>query len=639
LSRSLAKREIFWSEAVNRRTLLTSALFALGAGRLTVPAWIGPANAQEKFWRHGVSLFGDLKYPAGFKQFDYVNAAAPKGGSVREIAIGTYDSFNIVVAGVKGAPAVGVDLIYETLLTPAYDEVSTEYGLLAEAVSYPDDFSSASYRMRAEAKWHDGKPVTPEDAIFSFNAFKKHSPQHAAYYRHVVKIEKTGDREITFRFDAPGNRELPQIVGQLQVLPQHWWEGTDKNGNTRDIGATTLEPPLGSGAYRIKEFSPGRNIVYERAKDYWGAALNVNVGRDNFDELGFEYFRDTTVALEAFRGNKVDWRTENSAKNWATAYDFPAVKDGRVILEEFPVNSRGVMQAFAFNIRRAKFQDPRVRLAFNYAFDFEEMNKQIFFGQYTRIASYFQGTELASSGLPSGRELELLETERDKVPAEVFTTVYSNPVGGDPQAVRNNLREAVRLFKEAGYEVRDGKLVDGKIGQPFTVEFLADDPSFERVFLFYKPSLDRLGVTVTVRTVDDAQYINRLRAWDFDVITNSWVESLSPGNEQRGYWGSQAADQPGSRNLIGIKNPAVDAMIDKVIFANSRADLVAATHALDRVLLWNHYVVPQWTYGKERTARWNRFSRPDQLPKYAAAAFPAVWWWDADKAAKAGSRQ
>jgi microcin C transport system substrate-binding protein len=624
---------------VNRRTLVKSALFALGAARLPLPAWIGQARAQERVWRHGVSLFGDVKYPPGFKQFDYVNAAAPKGGAVRQIAIGTFDSFNVVVAGVKGVPATGIYFIYETLLTGSLDEVSTEYGLLAEAVSYPDDFSSASYRLRAEARWHDGTPVKPEDVIFSFNAFKKYSPEHAAYYRHVVKIEKTGDREITFTFDGPGNRELPQIVGQLAVLPRHWWEGTDKNGKNRDVGATTLEPPLGSGAYRIKEFSPGRKIIYERVKDYWGAALNVNIGRENFDELRFEYFRDTTVALEAFKADTVDWRNENSAKNWATAYDFPAVAEKRVILEEFPINNFGLMQAFAFNIRRAKFQDPRVRLGFNYAFDFEEMNKQIFFGQYKRIASYFQGTALASSGLPEGRELEILETVRDKVPAELFTTAYSNPVGGDPQAVRNNLREAVRLLKEAGYEMRNGKLVDGKTGEPFAVEFLAEDPSFERVFLFYKPSLDRLGVTVGVRTVDDAQYQNRLRSWDFDIITHSWGESLSPGNEQRGYWGSQAADQPGSQNFIGIKNPAVDAMIDRVIFATSRADLVAATHALDRVLLWNHYVVPQWTYGKARTARWDRFGRPDPLPKYGVSAFPTLWWWDADKAAKIGSRQ
>jgi microcin C transport system substrate-binding protein len=623
---------------VNRRSLLTSALVALAAPRLPFPLGSEPAQAQGKVWRHGLSLFGDLKYPAGFKQFDYVNATAPKGGAVRQIAIGTYDNFNVVVAGVKGALATGIDSIYDTLLTPALDEVSTEYGLIAEAVSYPDDFSAASYRLRAEAKWHDGKPVTPDDVIFSFNAFKKYSPQLAAYYRHVVKVEKTGDHELTFTFDSPGNRELPQIVGQLIVLPQHWWEGTDANGNKRDIGSTTLEPPLGSGAYRVKDFSPGRNIVYERIKDYWADQLNVGVGRDNFDQMRYEYFRDTTVALEAFKADTVDWRTENSAKNWATAYDFPAVNDKRVILEEFPVNNYGVMQAFAFNVRRAKFQDPRIRLAFNFAFDFEEMNKQIFFGQYKRIKSYFEGTDLASSGLPEGREREILETVRDKVPPEVFTTPYSNPVSGNPQAVRGNLREAVRLFKEAGYEIRNERLVNSKTGEPYVVEFLAEDPSFERVFLFYKPSLDRLGVGVTVRVVDASQYENRLRSWDFDIITNSWGESLSPGNEQRGYWGSQAADQPGTLNLIGIKNPAVDAMIDQIIFAKNRSDLVAATHALDRVLLWNHYVVPQWFYGKMRSARWDRFGHPDPLPKYGTSAFPAVWWWDAAKAAKTGGK-
>ena len=624
---------------MNRRTLLKSAIVALAAGPSLSARWTKAAHAQDRSWRHGLSLFGDLKYPPGFKQFDYVNSAAPKGGAARQIAIGTFDNFNIAVAGVKGALVTGLDHIYDTLLTSSFDEVSTEYGLIAEAISYAEDFSSAAYRLRAEAKWHDGVPITPEDAIFSFAAFKKYSPQLAAYYRHVAKLEKTGDHEITFVFDAPGNRELPQIVGQLLILPKHWWEGTDKNGKKRDIGVTTLEPPLGSGPYRIKDFSPGRNIVYERVKDYWGKDLNVNVGRDNFDELRFEYFRDTTVALEAFKGDTVDWRTENSAKNWATAYDFPAVIDKRVIKEEFPINSQGIMQAFAFNIRRAKFQDPRVRLAFNFAFDFEEMNKQIFFGQYKRIASYFEGTDLASSGLPEGRELEILQTVHDQVPPEVFTTPYSNPVGGDPQKVRANLREAIRLFRAAGFEVRNERLVNAKTGEPFTVEFLADDPSFERVFLFYKPSLDRLGVGVSVRTVDDSQYENRLRSWDYDVITASWPQSLSPGNEQRGYWGSQAADQPGSLNLIGIKNPAVDAMIDQVIYAKSRSDLVAATKALDRVLLCNHYVVPQWTYGKVRSARWDRFGRPDPLPKYAAAGFPALWWWDAEKAAKTASRQ
>jgi microcin C transport system substrate-binding protein len=404
---------------VLKSALAGSALVGF-ASRLPLPAWITPARAEEKTWRHGISLFGELKYPAGFKQFDYVNASAPKAGMARQIAVGTFDNFNIVVAGVKGSLAAGSDLIYETLSVASLDEVSCEYGLIAEAVSFPADLSSASYRLRPTAKWHDGKPITPEDVIFSLEAFKKNSPQLSAYYRHVAKAEKTGEHEVTFVFDAPGNRELPQIIGQLTVLPKHWWEGSDKDGKKRDVAATTLEPPLGSGAYRIKEFSPGRNIVYERVKDYWGRALNVSIGVNNFDELHFEYFRDSTVALEAFKANTVDWRTENSAKNWATAYDFPAVGDKRVLLEEFPIRNIGMMQGFAFNLRREKFQDPRVRRAFNYAFDFEEMNKQIFFGQYRRIASYFEGTELAATGIPAGKELELLEAVRDKVPAELF---------------------------------------------------------------------------------------------------------------------------------------------------------------------------------------------------------------------------
>jgi microcin C transport system substrate-binding protein len=345
------------------------------------------------------------------------------------------------------------------------------------------------------------------------------------------------------------------------------------------------------------------------------------------------------VAIEAFKGDLVDWRMENSAKNWATAYDFPAVSEKRVILEEFPINNVGLMQAFALNLRRNKFKDPRVRLALNYAFDFEEMNKKIFFGQYKRTASYFEGTELASTGLPTGRELQLLESMRDKIPPEVFTKPYSNPVNGDQNAVRNNLREALRLLREAGYEVRNQQVVNAKTGEPLEIEFLANAPLFERVFLFYKPSLERLGVTVSVRTVDQAHYENRLRSWDFDVITFAWGQSLLPGNEQRGYWGSQAADQPGSDNILGIKNPAVDEMITHIIMAKTRDDLVAAAKALDRILLWNHYVVPQWGYAKLRTARWNRFGRPDPLPKYGMSAFPTVWWWDADRAAKTGGKR
>jgi microcin C transport system substrate-binding protein len=625
---------------MNRRSLLTSALVVLAGRRLPLPDWVAPAQASDApAWRHGITKFGELKYPAGFKQFDYVNPSAPKGGAASQIALGTFDNFNPVVAGVKGTLVQGIDQVYDTLLVQALDEVASVYGLLAEGVSFPDNFSSATFRLRAEAKWQDGNPVTPDDVIFSFNAFKKISPQASASYRHVVKAERTGDREVTFAFDGPGNRELPQVVGQLTILPKHWWEGTDKDGKKRNIEETTLEMPLGSGSYRIKEFSAAHNIVYERVKNYWGRDLNVNIGRDNFDELKFEYFRDATVAIEAFKGDLVDWRLENSAKNWATAYDFPAVSEKRVILEEFPINNVGLMQAFAINLRRNKFKDPRVRLAFNYAFDFEEMNKKIFFGQYKRTASYFEGTELAATGLPSPKELELLEPMRDKIPPEVFTKPYTNPINGDPNAVRNNLREALRLFKEAGYEVRNQQIVNAKTGEPFEVEFLSNAPLFERVFLFYKPSLERLGITVSVRTVDQAHYENRLRGWDFDIVTFAWGQSLLPGNEQRGYWGSQAADQPGSDNILGIKNPAIDEMITKVIMAKTRDDLVAAVRALDRILLWNHYVVPQWGYSKLRTARWNRFGRPDPLPKYGMSAFPTVWWWDADKASKTGGKR
>jgi microcin C transport system substrate-binding protein len=630
--------------ALTRRQLLQSSALAVATPALLtatgLPA-ISEANAQsasELPWQHALSLFGDVKYPPGFKRFDYVNPDAPKGGIARQILIGTFDNFNLAVAGVKGSLAVAVGLIYESLMTPSLDEVSTEYGSLAEAVSHPADFSFAIYRLHPRAEWHDGKPVTSDDVIFSLDAFKKYHPQYSAYYRHVVRAEKRGDREVKFVFDGPGNRELPQIVGQLTILPKHWWEGTDSDGRKRDISATTLEKPLGSGAYRVKEFVPGRSISLERVKEHWAHDLAPNIGRDNFDELHYQYFRDSTVALEAFKGDQVDWRTENSAKNWATAYDFPAVTEKRVLLEEFPNRSSGIMQAFAPNVRRAKFADPRVRRALNYAFDFEEMNKQIFFGQYKRISSYFDGTELASSGVPQGKELEILDTIRAEVPPEVFTTAYTNPVGGNPEAVRNNLREALKLLKEAGYEVRDQKLLDSRTGAQLTIELLSEDPSFERVMLFYKPSLERLGIGISVRTIDPIQYENRLREWDFDVVVASWPESLSPGNEQREFWGSQSANMAGSRNIIGIKNPAIDRLIERVIFARDRDDLVAATRALDRVLLWNHYVVPQWNYPKVRTARWDRFGRPNELPKYGLSAFPALWWYDAEKAAKTGKR-
>jgi microcin C transport system substrate-binding protein len=613
---------------------------ALGLG----PGLSGIALAQAQAlpdgvkWRHALSVFGDVKYPADFKHYDFVNPNAPKGGVVRLFEQGTFDNFNIVVSGFKGSIARGASMILETLTTRSEDEVSTAYGQLAEAAAYPDDFSWVVYRLNAKARWHDGKPVTPADVIFSFDALKKNSPMYSAYYQHIVRCEQAGEREVRFVFDSPGNRELPSIAGELPVLPKHWWEGTDSQGRKRDVTATTLEIPLGSGPYRIREFIASRSVVLERVPDYWGKDLPVSVGQYNFDELRFEFFRDDTVGREAFKADQLDWFAERSGKQWSTAYDFPAVQDGRVIKEKFPVTSSGRMQGWAMNLRRSLFSDVRVRRAFIYAYDWEESDRQLSNGEYHRDSSYFDGIpELMSSGLPEGEELAILDTVRDKVPAEVFTTPYKNPVGGSAEASRNNLREAARLLKEAGYEVRDRKLVN-PAGQPVSVEFLCQDQGDERGVLFYKPYLERLGINVEVRTVDSVQYQNRLRSFDFDITTAVWGQSLSPGNEQRDWFGSPAADRPGTRNVGGIKNPAVDALIERIIFAKNRSELVAACKAMDRVLLWNFYCIPQFAFGYSRYARWDRFSHPEPLPKYGASGFPNLWWWDAEKAARIGKR-
>lgn len=586
-------------------------------------------QAEDGEWRHGSSLFGDIKYPADFTHFDYVNPVAPRGGTFRQSAIGTFDTLNPF--NIKGSPAAGSALIYDSLMTTAMDEPSTEYGQIAEAMKYPDDYSSVSFRLRPEARWHDGQPITVDDVIWSFETLKKTHPFYNAYYRNVVSAEKSGENEVTFTFDQTGNRELPQITGQLYVLPKHYWEGTDANGNPRDFAASTLEPPLGSGPYRIKDVKPGRSISYERVPDYWGADLPVNAGQNNFDEMRYEYFRDQTIALEAFKADQFDFRSENSAKRWATGYDFPALKRGDVVLEEFTTKNAEPMQGFVFNLRREKFQDPRVRQAFNYAFDFEWLNANIFYDQYKRTGSYFENSELAATGLPEGKELEILEKVRDQVPPEVFTEEYENPVGGDSRQTRKNLREATKLLKEAGWEIRTGVLVNSETGEPFTVEFLNDQPDSERILSPYIQNLQKLGIKATIRTVDTSQYRNRMDNFDYDMTTSMFAQSLSPGNEQRDFWGSAAADAPASRNVIGIKNPAVDALIDEIIYAMDRETLVAAARSLDRVLLWNHYVVPEFYTASIRTARWNRFGLPEVQPAYGLS--PSVWWWDAEKAA------
>ena len=593
-----------------------------------------PAAGQEREWHHASSAIGEPKYPEGFTHFDYVNPEAPKGGTVRLGDMGGFDTFNPVLP--QGEPATGLGLVFERLMTPAMDEVLSDYGLLAEAFSHPDDYSSVTFRMNPEARWHDGEPVTAEDVVWSFETQIEHSPNTAQYYANVTGAEVTAPGEVTFSFDQTGNRELPKILGQLLVLPQHWWEGTDANGNPRDIGASTLEPPLGSGPYRLASFTPGRSVVYERVEDYWGAEHPTRVGTNNFDTIRYEYFLDLTVQFEAFKGDQLDWWWENQAKRWATAYDIPPVNDGRIVMELFPqdYNDSGIMLGFIPNLRQERFQDPLLRRALNFAFDFEELNRTLFYGQYERIDSYFYGIPLRWEGLPQGEELEILESVRELVPESVFTTEYQNPVGGDAQAQRSNLREALRLLGEAGYTLDGNRLVDAA-GQQLGFEILLNGPTLEPVAVAFQTNLRRIGIDASIRTVDSSQYINRVRSFDYDMIYSGWAQSMSPGNEQRYYFGSVSVDEEGSQNYAGIADPGIDALIDKVIFADDRETLEAATRALDRVLMAHQFMVPSYSLRNSRIARWDRFSHPEPLPEFSNG-FPTIWWWDAEKAARTG---
>jgi microcin C transport system substrate-binding protein len=612
-----------------------AALLAL----LVSVSFSGAYAAPEK--HHALSLIRPPKYPVDFKHFDYVNPDAPKGGTVKLQSGATFDNLNYAVFRGSLAPGIGA-FVYEPLMLRSDEESSTQYCLICEWVSYPADISSVTFKLREGAKWHDGKPITPADVIFSMETLKAKAPKsglpyhpaYAQYYKNVVKGEQTGEREVTFTFDVKGNRELPFIVGELLILPKHYWTGKDGSGKPRDITKTTLEPPLGSGPYKIKAVRPGDWIAFERVADYWGKDLPVRRGQNNFDTIEFQYYGDRSVSMEAFKSNQYDFKTETSAKAWATAYDFPALKEGRAVKREVVLERPKPMQGFAFNLRKPKFQDVRVRRAFNLAYDFEWANQNLFFGQYKRTSSYFQGQELAAKGLPSPQELALLEPLRDKIPPEVFTQEYKNPVNATPGDFRKHLRKAAHLLKEAGYKVVNNRLVNSA-GEQLSAEFLISEETFQRVILPYIENLKRLGIAARVRLVDSTEMKRREDNFDFDIVVGLFGQSESPGNEQRDFWGSAAASQPGSRNIIGIKNPAVDALVDKIIFAPNRDALVTACRALDRVLLWNAYVVPQWHSPTERIAYWNKFGAPNPLPKISTG-FPEVWWYDAALAAKYG---
>jgi len=584
------------------------------------------AEAGKTRISHGLSLFDSLKYPSDFKHLEYVNPNAPKGGEVRLSASGSFDTLNPFT--LKGRAATGATVIYDQLLASAADEPSSEYGLLAERIEVPEDKSWVAFTLRPEARWHDGKPVTPEDVIFSLETLKtKGQPFFRFYYANVTKAEKSGPRTVKFTFSGAGNRELPLIVGQLVVLPKHYWEG-------RDFEKTTLEPPLGSGPYRIGAVDPGRSFSIERVDDYWGRDLPVNRGRYNFGTIRWEYYRDDTVAFEAFKTNGYDFIRENNSKRWATGYDFPAIKSGAAIKDAVRHQSPTGLQGFVFNTRRAKFSSPKVREALNYAFDFEWSNKNLFYGIYTRTRSYFSNSELASTGLPEGDELALLEPFRDQLPAEVFTREYAPPKSDGSGNNRSNLRAAKKLLEEAGWFVIDKKLTNRETGEQMAIEFMLISPAFERVVGPFTRNLEKLGITARIRLVDTAQYQNRVNDFDYDVVVNSWGQSLSPGNEQRDFWSTEAADRNGSRNYAGIKDPVVDALIDKIIYAPDRASLVAASQALDRVLLWGHYAIPNWHTRDFRIAYWDKFGRPEVFSKYQLSFFD-TWWVDPGKGEKA----
>lgn len=609
-------------------TIMAAALAAV----LSLAA-VKPAPAEEPKWHTTSSLVGPSKYGDDFKRYDFVNPDAPKGGTLNSVVSGTFDSFNPFI--VRGTPAAGLNyqggLLYDTLMAKSVDEGSTSHPLIAEAYSYPDDYSSATYRLDKRAKWHDGTPITADDVVWSFNFLKANSPQFVRYFANVTEAVKLSDHEVRFTFDQKGNRELPLILGDVVVLPKHWWEGTGPDGKKRDITQPSLEIPLGSGPYRIESFKPGSEVVWARVKDYWGADLAVNVGRYNFDRRRYTYILDDTASWEAFKkGGFQDFRRENRSQRWATEYTFPAVTAGDVIKREFADTSGQPMQAFALNTRRPQFQDRRVREALTYAFDFETMNRTLFYGAYTRTDSFFEGSDLASSGIPQGKELEILNAYRDKLPPELFTEPFKLPVFDTPAATRENLRKALKLLAEAGWVNRGGKLVSEKTGEPFKIEFLGNDPTDERITLPFIQNLRRLGIDASMRVVDPTQYVNRVNEFDFDAVSVVLSQSSSPGNEQRDFWGSKAAETPGSRNLMGIRNDVVDALIERVIYASDREDLLAATHALDRVLLWSYYVVPQWYKAQIWIAYWNKFGIPEPQPSFVGADIES-WWIDTAK--------
>ena len=572
---------------------------------------------------HAIAMHGEPKYDQNFIRVEYVSNNAEKGGNIVRSAIGTYDTFNPFT--LKGTSAAGIGLLYESLTVGSSDEAFTEYGLLAKSIEWPDDRSWVTFTLRDEAKWHDGKKITSDDVVWTFNTLmEKGHPFYKYYYGDVSEVIKITENKVKFEFSTNTNKELVLIVGQLPVLPKHYWEN-------KNFEETTLDVPIGSGPYKVKSFDAGRSITYELDMDYWGFENNIvpiKVGKDNMGSIRYDYYKDRGVEREAFKSGEIDFFSENTSKEWATGYDIDAVTEGLIKKELIPHENPQGMQAFAFNTRKDIFADKRVRKALSFAFDFEWTNKNLFYGAYKRTDSFFENSELASSGLPSQAELAYLNPYIDQLPKEIFNEEYSNPKTDGSGFIRNELQEATKLLQEAGWKLRDGKLENSN-GEPFEFEILLVSPAFERIVLPFIDNLEKLGINASLRTIDSSQYQKRIESFDFDMVVFTFSQSLSPGNEQRNFWSSGAADTNGSRNIIGIKNNVIDLLIENLINAKDREDLITISRALDRVLLWNYYVIPQWHISAYRVLYWDMFDQPKQKPKYSLGF--DTWWVNQNK--------
>jgi microcin C transport system substrate-binding protein len=607
----------------NRRTWkpALAALLLLGLAASDAVA-IGP--------RHGLSAFGDLALPADFKHFEYVNPNAPKGGRVAfigPVARNTFDSFNDFI--VKGEPAQGLELLFDSLMTRNLDEPDAVYGLVAHSAELAPDRGSVTFRLRPEAKFSDGSPLTAADVVFSLDILKqKGHPVYGLALKDVAKAEAVDAHTVRYTFAVTTNRDLPLLVASLPIFSKAYYA-------TREFDQTTLEPPLGSGAYKIGDFKAGAGFVsYRRRDDYWGKDLPVNRGRYNFDEVRYVYFRDRTAGLLALTGGELDVREELTSRDWMTQYDIPAVKEGRLKKIELRDYTPSGAQGWFLNTRRPKFADPRVRKAFDYAFDFEFANKSLMYGLYARTASWFENSDLKAKGKPSAAEVALLEPFRKDLPPEVFGEPYQPPVSDGSGKDRKLLQVADKLLKDAGWDLKGGKRTNAK-GEVLEVEFLIDvDPGSERILTGFVENLRRLGLSVGMRRAEATEYQRRRKTFDYDVIGGRFSLRPTPSAEVRTFWTSEAAKKDGSANLAGISHPAIDALVEKVIAAKSREEMLAAVHALDRVLRAGHYWVPNWYSAVKRVVYWDRYSRPERTARYDRTIGLQTWWYDAANAAR-----